>query len=474
MKKYYFLILIGILIISAGLFIYIGQQFYNVGYNPLLLNFKSGISETESEKPLSILLVGDIMLDRKVESLMKKNGLSYPFEKISHFLNESDGVFGNLEGPISKNPVAFSDESLKFAFSSGVVPVLASANFKILSLANNHTLNMGNSGLEETKNLLEQAKIDWVGEAWECSEKTAVKDDIVFVAFNKTFNGCNDEKVIEIVKSVKSSAPDKFLIVSMHWGEEYKTKSSPAQQELAHKIIDAGADLIFGHHPHVVQEIEQYTPPHQKFGGGGKLIFYSLGNFIFDQYFSKETREGLIVKLEIYPDKFVYNLIPIKSELSQPAVMAEEEAKIFLEELGSDSIIEIRKENKVCYKETRLDSPDASRARHGCFYVEIADTTEKQTKGLMNRENLDENRGMLFIFDNEGIYSFWMKNTLIPLDIIWLNENKEVVFIKNNAQPCEEENCPSIKPDKEAKYVLEINGGMVDKIGLKIGDYLTF
>jgi len=409
--------------------------------------------KTEAIKPETILIVGDIMLDRKVELQMNKNGFAYPFEKISEFLNSADFVFGNLEGPISKNPRNYSLTAMNFAFSFKTIEPLYANNFRIFSLANNHTLNMGISGLEETKQLLEQAKIDWVGDPWECSKKLSVKENLVFLAFNKTFAGCGDNEIIEIVQSVRSSASDKFLIVMMHWGNEYQAKSSINQQNLAHKIIDAGADLIVGSHPHVVQEVEKYK---------NKLIFYSLGNFIFDQYFSQETQEGLIVELKVYPPtedfggRVVYNPIPIKSELSQPKVMEQEEAKIFLEKLGVESIIEIEKEKSVCFAEN-------------CFFVEIADTPEKQTKGLMYRESLDENRGMLFIFDKQGNYSFWMKNTLIPLDIIWLNENKEVVFMENNARPCKE-TCPSINPNQKAKYVLEINSGLANKINLKIGD----
>jgi poly-gamma-glutamate synthesis protein (capsule biosynthesis protein) len=406
----------------------------------------------EETRPLKFILVGDIMLDRKVESLMKKNGNFYPFMKISEFLNKSDGVFGNLEGPIVRAPKDFSDASLKFAFGADVTDALFSANFRVLSLANNHVLNMDQSGLEETKQFLEKSEIDWVGEPWECSNKISVKDNLVFIAFNKTFSGCADEKIIEIIESIKDSGPEKFLIVGIHWGDEYKLKSNQIQRDLAHGIIDAGADLIIGHHPHVVQEIERYN---------NKLIFYSLGNFIFDQYFSEETQEGLMVGADFYPDKVVYNLIPVKSELSQPALMSDEESKIFFEKRGLESIIEIRKENRVCFKEN-------------CFLVEIADTAEERTKGLMYRENLAGNRGMLFIFSKEGLYSFWMKNTLIPLDIIWLNQNKEVVFMAKNSQPCGEKNCTGIKPDKEAKYVLEINGGLSDKINLKIGDRLIF
>lgn len=92
----------------------------------------------------------------------------------------------------------------------------------------------------------------------------------------------------------------------------------------------------------------------------------------------------------------------------------------------------------------------------------------------MNREYLDPDKGMLFLFENEGIYNFWMKNTLIPLDIIWIDENKKAVFIKENAMPCNLEDCEIFHPAQKAKYVLEINGGLSEKYGLKFGNEIKF
>jgi hypothetical protein len=111
---------------------------------------------------------------------------------------------------------------------------------------------------------------------------------------------------------------------------------------------------------------------------------------------------------------------------------------------------------------------------NNCFLVELAQTQKEISRGLMFRDSLAQNRGMLFIFEVQGVYDFWMKNTKIPLDIIWLNEEKEVVFIKNNAPPCQEDFCPSIRPNIEASYVLEINAGLAEKIGLKNGDKFVF
>ena len=110
--------------------------------------------------------------------------------------------------------------------------------------------------------------------------------------------------------------------------------------------------------------------------------------------------------------------------------------------------------------------------RENCFYAELAMTDAQRTKGLMYIEHLDENKGMLFIFDEENIYPFWMKNTLIPLDMIWISKNNEVVFIEKNALPCQENICYNIEPNRPAIYMLEINAGMVDKMGISLGDLI--
>ena len=107
-----------------------------------------------------------------------------------------------------------------------------------------------------------------------------------------------------------------------------------------------------------------------------------------------------------------------------------------------------------------------------CFQVASAKTQSERERGLMNVGSLDKDKGTLFIFDKDGIYPFWMKNTLINLDIIWIDSNKKIVFIKENAEPCKNFICPSIVPLVKASYVLEINAGLCQEIGLKLGDEL--
>ncbi len=109
-----------------------------------------------------------------------------------------------------------------------------------------------------------------------------------------------------------------------------------------------------------------------------------------------------------------------------------------------------------------------------CFEVELAKTMEEKTSGLMFRKELAQNRGMLFIYNQEGYYSIWMKNTLIPLDIIWLNQNREVVFLVKDAPPTQGDNFARFEPDKPARYILEINAGWIYKMNLKVGDRLSF
>lgn len=120
--------------------------------------------------------------------------------------------------------------------------------------------------------------------------------------------------------------------------------------------------------------------------------------------------------------------------------------------------LEEKKKGEVCFK-------------NKCFKVELAKTEEEQRKGLMFRNNLEDDEGMLFVFREEGVYPFWMKNTFLLLDIIWIDKDFRVVYVSENTLPCEENlPCPSINPGKKAKYVLEVKGKIEERTGLKIGE----
>ncbi|EKE07043.1 MAG: hypothetical protein ACD_18C00207G0003 [uncultured bacterium] len=284
----------------------------------------------------TIIMVGDIMLDRDVYYYIKKNNsdFNFPFAKINTFLASADLRVGNLEGPITNNRsiIKAGDASdnggnLRFTFSPQTTTTLAE-NFDLLSLANNHITNFANDGVVQTKNYLTKSGINYFGDFYNQTELSYIyevsqKLKIAFVGFHQLYNGGLDN-VLNEIKKIKTDKSADIIIVYPHWGTEYLTnRPDKKQQEIAYQFIDSGADIIIGSHPHVIQPIEIYKE---------KPIFYSLGNFVFDQYFSPETMQGLslkfnFVKLEENIDVKI-NLIPLSiSRETQVSVMEDENMK---------------------------------------------------------------------------------------------------------------------------------------------------
>ena len=111
-------------------------------------------------------------------------------------------------------------------------------------------------------------------------------------------------------------------------------------------------------------------------------------------------------------------------------------------------------------------------SKEACFKVELAATEESRHKGLMYRTHLNDDEGMLFVFDASGEYGFWMKNTLLALDMIWLDEDRQVVHIRSNVPPCASDPCPVYSTPKAARYVLELPAGTALQRGINLGDVL--
>ncbi len=226
--------------------------------------------------------------------------------------------------------------SVNFSFNPATAGLLAANNVIVASIANNHTYDKGAAGYDHTKKVLNAVGLltpghpKKVGGGQGASANEFVSNfskngvSVAFVSFNAFDPSFDREKALAQVAALRASltattSTTFFIEVNIHWGTEYETHSNATQQALAHDLIDAGADVIFGHHPHVTQEMEIYR---------GKHIFYSLGNFIFDQYFSKEVQEGLTVKTSWYADGPQFELDPIRSIKSQPELLqgAEKEA----------------------------------------------------------------------------------------------------------------------------------------------------
>lgn len=284
------------------------------------------------ESVATLLTVGDIMLGRNVEALMRKQGNDYPFEAIYQFFRGIDVVFANLEGSIPERHVPTPSGSTRFSFISLTPQILRKHGLRLVSLANNHALDHGAIGFAHTKEVLADARIDVVGHPTDVSEVAIVTKEIrgqevTWIGFNGFYHGFDESESIELVTTQAADA-DRFVIITIHWGDEYQLRANRKQRELAHAFIDAGADLVIGHHPHVVQNVEVYKD---------RAIFYSLGNFIFDQYFSRETQEGLAVGIEVQDKKVIYRLSPIDIVRSQPQLMSQERAGEWLAALADRS-----------------------------------------------------------------------------------------------------------------------------------------
>lgn len=271
-------------------------------------------------KTVSFIAVGDIMLGRYVNyKMIKENNWQYPFLKTGALTSSADIAFGNLEAPFVEN-CPTTTTGMIFCARKEAIEGLKFAGFDVLSLANNHILNYGHEGLEYTKKLLEENKILYSCPSYpSCSSNPSVISknylSFGFLAFNlldQPLTITHDREQMSIFQLIKEEAKSvDVLIVSLHWGNEYQKQPTENQKKLAHEIIDTGAKIIIGHHPHVIQPIEEYND---------SLIFYSLGNFVFDQPWSEETKKGEIAKI-IFDGKNIesYETIPIYiKNLSQP------------------------------------------------------------------------------------------------------------------------------------------------------------
>jgi poly-gamma-glutamate synthesis protein (capsule biosynthesis protein) len=261
----------------------------------------------------TLLFVGDIMLARGVANSVKKN-FNDNFDTFLETIPEiaaADIAFANLEGPISARGKNVGSR-FSFRFEPRVAPALKNVGFDIFSVANNHAGDWTLTAFKDTLTYLKEVGIKTAGggqtrtEAITPSiiEKNGVKFGFIGftdvgpngLAATDTHAGlllASDPDFTEIIKNAKAQVD--ILIVSFHWGVEYK-EHTDRQTLLAHTAIDAGADLVVGHHPHVEQVTEEYK---------NKLIIYSLGNFIFDQYFSPDTMHGLAVSVIINKDGMV-------------------------------------------------------------------------------------------------------------------------------------------------------------------------
>lgn len=255
----------------------------------------------------TIVATGDVMLGRYVNVKIRKNNFDYtwPFHQTKDFLSASDLTLINLENPLL-DPCPIDEIGMVFCSPTQSVEGLVFAGIDIVNLANNHMEDHGASGYISTLETLRQSGLQ-PSDQDNLVVVTRGDTSFGFIGFNRIKQGKNhsilsDQEVIQRISDLDSQVD--VLIVSMHWGNEYKSIPNQAQISLGHQAIDVGADLIIGTHPHVTQAVEEYQ---------GKMIFYSLGNFVFDQMQSETTTKGEIVKIIFQDgDLISYNLVPIQ------------------------------------------------------------------------------------------------------------------------------------------------------------------
>ncbi len=285
-----------------------------------------------SSSPVELIFVGDIMLARHVDFLGKQaKNEEYPFLKIKDFLVLADFTVGNLEGPIIKNYFTVPNNSTRFSFAPNKAEVLAAMGFDYLSQANNHTNDPYLGAETETKEYLAKNNIVGFGQNKNSGQDKAVRisQDGQEINLFGLYDFGEDFDEVKALDNISQQLEENVLdIVFVHWGLEYQTKHSASQEKLAHALIDSGVDLIIGHHPHVVQDFEQYK---------NKYIFYSLGNFIFDQYFSENTQQGLALKLILDSKTNKIELYPVDIKLAQASLMTETDKNKFLANLIKNS-----------------------------------------------------------------------------------------------------------------------------------------
>lgn len=247
------------------------------------------------KKEAKILVVGDMFFDRQIRKTIYSKGEDHIFSCLSEFLKDSDLVVGNLEGPITENAsvsmltVPGGDGNFTFTFPTNTAKLLAKNNIKIVNLGNNHIGNFGKEGIVSTKKYLGEAGINYFGglSGEEDIYRTKIGGNkISFISYNE-FGGDSMEKVAQ--KIVEEKNKKQTVIVYTHWGEEY-TEATLRVKKIAKLFAESGADFIIGSHPHVIQSSEEI---------GDTTVYYSLGNFIFDQYWDKAVSTGLVLELNI-------------------------------------------------------------------------------------------------------------------------------------------------------------------------------
>ncbi len=285
------------------------------------------------DRPITVLVGGDVNMGRQIGQKILAGDVDYPFTKISETLQEADITFVNLESQLADlgGETQSPTNEFRFAGPPEGARSLANAGIDIVSVANNHMWDYGRDRLLETLDHLDSAGVAFVGASrdtdnrWSPNIMEVGGHKIGWLATTTLLNGYERSGAAEQVAFYNQESMDDaitslvdevdWVLVSVHTGNEYQTTPEKETVDLMRGLIDAGADVVIGHHPHVARPIEIYN---------GKPIFYSLGNFAFWQPFSFETQHSFLTKLTLDRQAGLsYEVIPVKAGW-QPELLADE------------------------------------------------------------------------------------------------------------------------------------------------------
>ncbi len=265
---------------------------------------------------VTVLATGDLMFDRAVRGYTAKNGSDYPFALLrgaeDRFFRGVDVITGNLEGAIAARRAPEKEND--FAFDSSIANLLHRLHFTVVNQANNHALDQNRLGVTETQRALAAAGIGSVGDQvldnlppW----TTVVRGrKIAMLGYNMTDNPVDRAQAEAAVRAAAQA--NDIVLVQMHWGAEYHPQPIDAQREFGRQLIEWGATAVIGTHPHVIEGMEVWK---------GHPIFWSLGNTVFDQDWSTETQQGMLIGLAIHEKSITAYLLPIHVEKGQPRLV---------------------------------------------------------------------------------------------------------------------------------------------------------
>lgn len=310
-----------------------------------LLSFQAGFFEraktATTSAPLpptytEAVFLGDVLLARRIETLMDRHGSNYSYRRLPVFSTSTTYVLANFESAVPNDHRHTSD--LTFSFSTDVVHLQALRDFGIrqVSLANNHSYDAGILGYQQTVDNLSKALLAPFGDqrvGTSTLQSVIINGQPLLIAALYAIDVEPD--YAELKQLLGQYATTTAAIAYIHWGSEYTSVHTQAQAQIARELIALGFDAIIGHHPHVVQDVALID---------GVPVFYSLGNFIFDQYFSIPVQQGLMLTLVPEADTWQFLLQPVTAldVQSQPRLMNASERMVFLNELAAKSSPELQ------------------------------------------------------------------------------------------------------------------------------------